>query len=373
MTPNRRNSASANAAPSRPRLRIWLTLLLLSLGLLPSDAEAARGRPFIGRGTVLTDTGTLLRGPRVSLDRDVPAPTFTELQDIKNRGGNALHVYAEREGDPSDSGAGPTPGYKLAELTGLVNLTRTLDMYLVITVGNAPGSFDHDFAVDFWDLYAAEFGDEPHVIFELQNEPYARFCPIHQSAPSPLAVLEMERDAYCKVREHAPDSMVLLFSYAMFTLASGVLQDIDDLQPMVVDPVDGCGQSIDWSRTAIAFHGYHFPTLRGTMETVTGAGYGIVQTEFGPYCDLEIHCGTGECFGCDDPATCDVGALAVEHLELHEELGISWFTFMRVDRYLDDASFRDPVDAADLLWLPDFGNWPASSDPPIGATVSFFS
>src|SRR5665811_561372 len=70
-----------------------------------SDAFATRGRPKVANNTIVTDTGSLIRGARVSLDIWDETPTQADVDTIKNsRGLNAFHIYAEYPGSNKAAG-----------------------------------------------------------------------------------------------------------------------------------------------------------------------------------------------------------------------------------------------------------------------------
>jgi hypothetical protein len=161
---------------------------------------------------------------------DLCANYWPPLYQFIRRRGYAPHD-AEAFSLPGD------PGHNAAIVDSLIEWTREENLYLVLTIGNASqnGNFNYDYAVGFWNFYAPCYKDEPHVIFEIQNEP-------HQwTPPYPSDVLDMERDVYTVIRGHAPDTPILLFTYANFNNGAGALQDIAALAP-----------TVDWSNTAVA-------------------------------------------------------------------------------------------------------------------------
>jgi hypothetical protein len=155
------------------------------LGEIPDRTLAdviVRDRPHIdqslGYNVIQTDLNTALRGVSLSLDGGDPygslpsnVPTATQMNLLVNEYGfNTLHVYLE-----GDAEQNPEPvGVNEALADQLVTLTREAKMYLIITMGNngengAIHSMEKTLA--FWDLYAAKYADETHVIFEAHNEP----------------------------------------------------------------------------------------------------------------------------------------------------------------------------------------------------------
>ncbi len=265
--------------------------------------------------TFRTDTGELIRGVHWASDITGRAPSREQVSRIKQQGLNALHLYGEAF-PRSDN-----PGYLFTVIDTLVDWTREEDLYLILTIGCAGqnGSFDYDYAIGFWNFYAPRYKDETHLIYEIHNEP-------HKWSPGyPAATLDMERDVYNVIRGHAPDTPILLLSYAVFKNSANVFQDVTSL-----------GAGIDWSNAAIAFHGYAGAgATRSTLHDVLQVGIPCFQTEFA-----------------EDPQT-----LHVEETLTLEDKGVSWLAFIRVDR-LSPFKLMNVADRNTIAWRPDFGDWP---------------
>jgi hypothetical protein len=124
----------------------------------------------------------------------------------------------------------------------MVQMTRDAGLYLVITIGNGAenGKFNRDYVLDFWRFYAPRYKDETHVIYEIQNEPFAWSTPYSQPT------LEMERDAYTLIRTQAPDTPILLFSISVLQSGSSAVADITWVSNAA---------AVDWTNAAVAFHG----------------------------------------------------------------------------------------------------------------------
>lgn len=307
-------------ASKEPQLLPWLFAQKAdpkAAGAPASQPKAAgRGRPVLdaARRSFVSDRGTLLRGPRYSTDITFKSPDRQAIAGLRSLGCNTLHLYGEA------FSAGKPAGHNVKVIDELVEWTRQDGLYLVLTIGNLTknGQFDYDYAMAFWDLYAARYANETHVLFEVQNEP-AKY-PGYSAA-----ALKMERDAYAKIRSKAPDTPVLLFSYALFVNPLAVLQDIRSLGP-----------SIDWRKTAVAFHGYALGDAIFCLDGVLKAGYPCFQTEF---TDLSM-------------------------IRDFETRGISWVSFVDLPQVHDPKEFKDHLDRAGIKWTPDFGLWPRPAAPP---------
>jgi hypothetical protein len=98
---------------------------------------APRGRPTLNTTgtTFVADNGALLRGPFASTEWGAPPP-LANIQQIKNYGANAIHLYGEvfdpnyQSGVP---GSGTAPGYALNRIDQMVQMTRDEGLYLVLT------------------------------------------------------------------------------------------------------------------------------------------------------------------------------------------------------------------------------------------------
>jgi len=314
-------------------------------------ATLQRGRPVLNAEgtTFVADNGQLLRGPFTSSEWGSPAP-YDEIANMKNLGFNAVHLYGECF-DKNYPNAGSTaPGYAVSRIDSVVQATRDLGMYLVITIGNGAnnGNYNYDYVVDFWDFYSERYAEETHVLFEIQNEPVAWGPPYSDSGANPPGAIDMEAAAYNAIRSHALNTPVLLFSYAVFGGsggASAALEDIDAFNRAV-----GGDPSAIWSKTAVGFHGY--AGWQGTAEAVAAllaAGYPCFMTEFGS--------GSWGVNG---------GGFDVHLASELERMQVSWMTFQYIPPWgvSDDVtvpeSYKDRVDRAGMSWTPDYGTWPVA-------------
>jgi len=302
---------------------ISLLPFVLTMALGPAPALAGRARPVVNGVTLATEVGTPLRGTHWATDVTGRVPTLQELRRIREIGGNALHLYGE------NFSSGTPVGSKMALIDTIVQMTRDENLFLVLTIGNgsANGSFNYDYTMGFWNLYAPRYASEPHVIYEIQNEP-------HKWTPGyPAATLTMERDAYNLIRSHAPDTPVLLFSYAVFNNSGNVFTDISSL-----------GVTVDWTKAAIAFHGYATPAATKTCLTqVLAAGYPAICTEFA------------------EGAAPNQILNVAEALDF-EDKGVSWLNFVRLDRITDDK-VKGPALRNGIVWAADIGTWPVPGHP----------
>jgi hypothetical protein len=322
------NSAAAGVAAEE-------TMISRSLG---GVVLVERGRPTLNAEgtTFVADNGNLLRGPFASTEWGNPPP-LANIQAIKQSGANAIHLYGEvfNPNYTGVPGPGDEPGYAVNRIDQMVQMTRDEGLYLVLTIGNGAnnGTFNYNYVMDFWSYYAPRYKDEAHVLFEIQNEPHA------WSAPYPQAALDMQADAYTLIRSLAPDTPILLFSFAVMGNGSQAVTDVAKVS---------AAASVDWSNAGVAFHGYagHKETP-GAVQSLLNAGYPVFMTEF-----------TASDWGADADVA-DVELIA----EL-ERLKVSWLTFQHIPpnfigtAFTDHEAFRNVIDRAGISWTPDFGTWP---------------
>ena len=182
-----------------------------------SDSRAPvitqRGRPVLNAAgtTFVADNGQLLRGPYTSSEWGSPAP-YDEIAQMKDLGFNAVHLYGECFDKNYPNPGSTAPGYAASRIDSVVQATRELGLYLVLTIGNGAnnGDYNRRYILDFWDFYAQRYADETHVLFEIQNEPVAWGPPYSASNATPPGAIDMEAAAYKTIRSHAPDTPVLL-------------------------------------------------------------------------------------------------------------------------------------------------------------------
>lgn len=311
-----------------------------------------RGRAKLNtaRTTFVADNGQPLRGPYTSTEWTTGADNGS-IVNMKNLGFNAIHLYAESF-DPSYPTNGSTaPGYSVANVDRIVAATRTNGLYLVMTIGNGANNGNHNlaWATNFWNFYAPRYANETHVLYEIHNEPLA-WGPSYLTGTTPTNTMALEINAYKAIRTNAPNTPVLLFTYAVFGGAGGAAAARTDITNFN-QTVFGNPNAV-WTNEAVAFHGYG--GWGGTAVAVSNtiaAGYPCFMTEFGG-----VDWGGG-------------GGLDVEMTSELERLGVSWTTFQYVppsgvsDIVTDPTHYQDLVDDAGLSWPPDYGNWPVARGP----------
>ena len=323
---------------------VSVAAIIVASGL--SFAEGAgisipRGRPRINteRTTLVADNGSLLRGAVVQHDMEA-------MKKAKSLGLNAVHDYAEGCDLNYPAEGSRAPGYRVETIDKAVKLTRELGLYYIMTIGNDPGTFNEKWAVDFWKFYAARYKDETHVIFEIMNEPVKWAPPYASDKANPVGAVELNAKCWKTIRELAPKSPVMIFSYSQLPWGSGkdVLGAVRAFNSLV-----GLDEREIWSNTAIAFHGYSGPLpTEDAAREVLAAGYPMFMTEY--YSSRWDGNGKGR-------NDCELTGFL-------EEENVSWLSFLYLPPGMwgldiaDDLCLKTPTELAGITWKPDFGDWP---------------
>ena len=67
-------------------------------------------------------------------------------------------------------------------------------------------------------------------MYEIHNEPVAWGPPYSSQTANPPGAVDMEIDVYRTIRAHAPETPVLLFSYAVFGGKGGATEALKDIR-----------------------------------------------------------------------------------------------------------------------------------------------
>ena len=339
---------------SRFRALISFVFLLHLTYRAEAQLTIPRGRPHLNaaRTTFVGDNGQNLRGPFTSTEWTGPVPA-SQIASMKNLGFNAVHLYAESFNTNYPAAGSQAPGYSAANVDAIVAATRTNGLYLIITIGNGANNGDYSLAwiTNFWKFYAPRYANEMHVIYEIQNEPVAWGPPYSSANATPPGAVNMEIAAYNAIRQYAPNTPVLLFTYAVFSGSGGTSGALTDIHAFNT-AVFGSATAV-WTNEAVAFHGYAGWSQASTaVSGLLSAGYPCFMTEtYGsPW-------GTG-LNGLDADLTSEL-----------ERLGVSWLTFQHVpptgvsDDVTQAPHYSNLIVNAGLSWTPDYGSFPAVRGP----------
>jgi hypothetical protein len=329
------------------KLSLLFTFLLLGALQLYAD----RGRPHLdnsmGFNRLLTDNNTSLRGVSLSWDggdnatHTSPAimPTQSQLNALATvYGFNCLHLYLEM--DCQIAGHNHTVGKNAAICDQLVNMTAQANLYLIITIGcgNNNGQISSmAWAQQFWNLYAPRYQNRTHVIYESHNEP----GPYNPAAWS-TSDWDNQVTLYNTIRPKAPNTHILTCTFMSFNTSREALNGIGYMR----------WKGVDFSNASVAFHGYEtmssIETCISQFKYDTGGGItpALLCTEF-------------------DPNTTNSG-----FNNMLENQRIGWLEFKFLNASDGDLTWlKSALQANNVLWIPDYGNWPKSAAP-IGKTIS---
>jgi len=312
------------------------SICIVILAALYICDAADRGRPVISNARLLTDKGTVLRGIRYAFDFGEALPSRAQVLSLSTTYGlNAVHLYPENYSTPV--------GQNVAKIDSLVAWTSQAGLYLVLTIGCGVnnGHYNRTQATGFWNYYGPRYKDRTHVIYELHNEP--QFVCNETYSDS---TIQFEKDMYDLIRSKAPNTMILMMTFAFVPHASFGLADIRKLT------------NVNWSNAAIAYHGYYWCCRAAeeidSISPIIRAGYAVINTEFAE---------TGNW---------------TNDAKRYEQMGIGWLNFQYVGGTggWDMAPFKTNVNGSGLTWIPDYGTWPQAatyivSDQKISISHSF--
>ena len=301
---------------------------LIAIGLVLSmafatDALAARGRVQVSNNTIKTDWGTLSRGARCYLDIWDETHSQSDIDAMKNRGLNAIHIYAEFPG------SGQAGGYNSAKVDNVVNLADQNGLYVILTIGSGGdnGSYNSTFIQQFWNFYAPRYKDRTHVVYELCNEPVA------WSSPYPQDALDMEKNTFNLIRWQAPNTHIMLMTYACPVNPTQAANECANL-------------GISCGNASVAYHGYG----------IDGNENNALTSWYNAFTDKGIACGA-----CTEPALSNDKANAAS-TQVFENKGVSYTHFINVHSIATDNScFYDVMNNNGISWIPDYGSWPSPS------------
>jgi len=288
-----------------------------------STSTGTRGWAKIENGTLESDQNTLLRGgtlwdvPFVQPQYDYatsqggynPWPVFGQYKL------NAVRLAVEY-GTPQTGTAKTNPNYSnecapwsasapvlslsqaMSVLTSQVAEAVANHMYAIIDLHCTSGGHDMTTAPTFWTDVAKQFGNNSNVIFELLNEPVA-WEPVNYTDTGTTSSttgynndIQDEETLYNDIRAVDTQTPIIMMSFAVPTN-----NDSTPLQAPTMAQVVAKLTGINWSNTAVGFHGYW--DTNDTDETNLKASYPAIDTEFQSPCpppsgEAAVVCPNGE-------------------------------------------------------------------------------
>jgi hypothetical protein len=301
-----------------------------------SNARAPRGRVEVVDGRLVTDMGSILRGVTSEADLGVDFEPYASPEAARpllrafferltsELGLNALQVYLE--------GWDVATGSRAEFADVLVEESGRAGAYLLVGPGAGPvrdgrggtGWFDPAVVSAFWSFYAGRYADRTHVIYQLQKVP-DRTCDGLWSEDA----LELEQSVHAIIRAQAPDTHIVMFSFASTPTASAF--DVN------VRALDG----LEWHNASVGFHAHDECVPISEVSSFPrdlddGRRISLLSTEL-------------------PPEDWQANLLALET----ESIGWMHYHWLELDSELSD--FRSAHDDAGASWCPDFGTWPTDS------------
>ncbi|NOU94082.1 hypothetical protein GC093_12760 [Paenibacillus sp. LMG 31456] len=236
---------------------------------------------------------------------------------------NCTYLNDNPHGGAEYNGAWTIDG-NLRHLTIMVNHAARNGMYVIITPGDAPGSYSKPYLEAFWTKAAAKFAGETHVIYEITNEPVNFNANNYDDATHPNTTGNLA-DIYKIMRKAAPDTPILSLTFAVAKESMNPV--VTRFTQKVNEGTTGNDRPLIWSnnKDLVSFHTYN----TDDMVTINAlrAVYPVMNTEWSYFGDTSVKKIDGKLFHGQN----------LEQADLPEQGGgISWINF-RAGR--DDSEF----------------------------------
>ncbi len=301
-------------------------------------SSTPRGRVQVIDGRLVTDRGSSLRGVALEADQSVDFELYADAEAARpamrsffrrlttEAGLNTFEVYLESY--HLEAGARAEFADMLVEESGRAGA------YLLLGPGSGPiegdrggsGWFDPDAVAAFWNFYAPRYAAQTHVIYQLQKVP-ERTCDARWNDAS----IELERSVHGIIREGAPDTHIVMFSFGETPTAEAFEANVDALM----------GQ-LEWRNGSVAFHAHDecapiTEVANYARDLPDGRRIALLVTEL-------------------QPSDWSGNQLALEADQ------IGWMHYRWIELDSDFGRFRAEHDQAGVSWCPDFGTWPMDSE-----------
>jgi hypothetical protein len=328
-----------------PMKRLTIIIILMLIASSMSFAQLSRGRVQKLKGTLVTDSGTLLRAPwQMIWEVTQLMPTHNQFSNLRRCGFNAIHLYVD---------SFHVNGKEQEKVDSIVKWAYQDSIYVIIVPSWCPGHVDqehYDMTIRFWQYYAPKYADSTYVIYEINNEP-SHYFPTNKD---PVIKLEwkMERDAYKLIRDSAPETHIIFFSYGTLThnllkqkpspwkeLVDSDINEFHDIfknDPNISIGTHVYGMSTDAADSAVLY----------LKQTCIDSSYALICTEMSTYMRNGIDC-----------------MLYPGLLKIFETDSISYFLQLTLNDIQINEYYKDIIEDYGITWDPDFGTWPSKVDP----------
>ena len=241
--------------------KTYIVLIFLSIFLIARNSHAAtRGRVVVKNGTVLTDTGTLLRGHSMQINGTGDAKTnyvmnYDSWVQTKNLGFNFVRLNVKL----SNTTPAMTIEQQIPKIDQAVAWARELGLYVMIESSVAPGTYNLSELKTFWNAVAGRYKDETHVFYEMINEPVSWY----PSSYTNQNIADL-KSVYDIMRSAAPNTHIVLWTFPRLNDGPTTVS--------VVQKMTG----IDYTKTSVGFHWYN---VSETAVKYLKAAYPVLMTE----------------------------------------------------------------------------------------------
>ena len=319
----------------------------------PPDTISSR-RPVVRDGTVMTASGTLMRGMisgayEMLLTGGMKI-TFDDMAQVRNNGMNCVRFnvpiiwpYEQNEDE----------NRKYLEAADLfVDWAAELGLYVWLgpsLMTDDDGRVFYDHMLDYWRIIAPRYKDEPHVFYDVMNEMGEPEQGHPQRGQSPLLMAQ----AYDLIRGLAPNTLCILWSFSHTFDLDETLWCLTEMEQLVSTP-------ISWANEAVGFHAYetangyrdedswiNYELMRFVIKWFKQHGYPIMNTEV-PSLTVGYEGGL-DLTSYPNP----------ELLRILEAEGVSWTTMLHAAHFNEPSVWRGLIDRHGIGWQPDYGDWPA--------------
>ena len=301
------------------------------------NARSPRGRvEVVDDGRMVTDIGSALRGVTSEADLGVDFEPYASPEAARpllrafferltsELGLNTFQIYLE--------GWDVAAGSRAEFADVLVEESARAGAYLLIGPGAGPvrdgkggtGWFDPAVVSAFWSFYAGRYADRSHVIYQLQKVP-DRTCDALWGEDA----IALEQSVHAIIRAQAPDTHVVMFSFASTPTASAFEANV------------GALDALEWHNASVGFHAHDECVPISEVSSFPrdlddGRRISLLSTELPPT-DWQAN------------------------LFALEEASVGWMHYHWLELDSELSNFRGEHDAAGATWCPDFGTWPTDS------------
>jgi hypothetical protein len=297
-----------------------------------------RGRVQVVDGRLVSDRGSPLRGVAMEVDLGIDfaldgepeaaRPVLRRFFERLTREVGLNTFEANLEG--WDVEAGSRAGF--ADM--LVEESARAGAYLLLGPGSGPirdgkggsGWFDPAVVAAFWSFYAGRYAGQTHVLYQVQKVP-ERTCDELWGRDS----IALERSVHGIIRAQAPDTHIVMFSFASTPTANGFAENVGALSDL-----------LEWRNASVGFHAHDECV---PIDEVTRYARDVGEDRRVALLVTEL-----------PPNDWQTNLLALE------SGGIGWmhYHWLGVDAEL--GNFRAAHDQAGAAWCPDFGTWPMNAE-----------